>query len=162
MSQTSPTTSTHWLDKLSQGILSWQHKKKIKQLHVDDMKTPSGRVHTGALRGVLLHDLVAKALAAQKSPNTVSTYVFNDMDAMDALPSYLSSSEYGPHMGKPLYKIPAPALEKSGIDFSQATQEEKEEFRRAKNFAEFYALDFIKAFRKLGGGQEIVWSHELY
>ena len=55
MAQKQITQSQHWLDKIVDGILKWQKKAGIKQLHVDDMKTPSGRVHTGALRGVLLH-----------------------------------------------------------------------------------------------------------
>ena len=29
---------------------------------VDDMKTPSGRIHVGSLRGVIVHDLIYKAL----------------------------------------------------------------------------------------------------
>jgi lysyl-tRNA synthetase class 1 len=154
--------SPHWADQVATAILEWQKKQGIKKLHVDDMKTPSGRVHTGALRGVVLHDIVTRALAAQTTQPVTSTYVFNDMDAMDSLPSYLPKEKYEQHMGKPLYRIPAPSLDESGIDFSLATEEERQLFRQAKNFAEFYALDFIEAFRKLGCEQEVVWSHELY
>ncbi len=154
--------SQHWIDKLVKGIFSWQEKTHIDHLHVDDMKTPSGRVHTGALRGVMLHDIVAKALTAASDQTITSTYVFNDMDSMDGLPSYLDEKEYSQHMGKPLYKIPAPPLEKSGIDFVGATEVEKAKYQAAKNFAEFYALDFIDAFHKLGSTQQIIWSHELY
>src|SRR5258708_7234185 len=149
------------VDKVIEDVLVWQKQKKISELHVDDMKTPSGRVHTGALRGLMLHDIVAKALAA-KTKNVVSTYVFNDMDPMDGLPEYLDPTEYAQHMGKPLYHIPAPPLEKSGVNFSTATPAERKTYSQAKSFAEFYATDFITAFRKLGGSQEIVWSHELY
>ena len=134
----------------------------MEQLHVDDMKTPSGRVHTGALRGVILHDLIHQALLQAGEDSAVSTYVFNDMDPMDGLPRYLPKKEYLPQMGKPLFQIPAPALEQSGINFSNASSEEKNEFERADSFAQFYALDFIKAFRTLGCNQEIIWSHELY
>ncbi len=155
------TQSPHWVDKLQVGISTWKEKRQLDHLHVDDMKTPSGRVHTGSLRGVLLHDVVAKALQLHHQ-GVVSTYVFNDMDPMDGLPSYLSQEMYQQHMGKPLYKIPTPPLEESGIDFSQATEEEKNRYRNAKNFAEFYAFDFIDALRELGCSQEIVWSHELY
>ncbi len=153
--------SPHWADKLATGIHKWQQKLGIKHLHVDDMKTPSGRVHTGALRGVLLHDLVAKVLQSQDS-TVESTYVFNDMDPMDGLPAYLNREDYQQHMGKPLSQIPAPELDKSGIDFSHASETEKNRYRQAKNFAEFYAFDFIDAFRRLGCKQEIIWSHNLY
>lgn len=153
--------SKHWLDKVVEGIGKWQAKYDVKQLHVDDMKTPSGRVHTGALRGVLLHDLVAQVLR-QKGLDPKNTYVFNDMDPMDGLPAYLDEKVFSQHMGKPLYRIPKPDLEKCGIDLSQASAAELEDLRQAKNFAEIYAFDFIHAFRSLGCTQEIVWSHELY
>ncbi|HYD35653.1 MAG TPA: lysine--tRNA ligase [Vitreimonas sp.] len=151
----------HWVDNVVENILSWQKTNQVAKLHVDDMKTPSGRVHTGALRGVVLHDLVAKALA-NKAQGVVSTYVFNDMDVMDGLPTYLNKDIYEQHMGKPLYKIPVPALEECGIDLSTASAEEIAELRSAKNFAELYAMDFVHAFRRLGCSQRLVWSHELY
>jgi lysyl-tRNA synthetase class 1 len=158
---TSQQQSSHWLDTVITDILAWQQKVQPPKLHVDDMKTPSGRVHTGALRGVVLHDLVAKALG-EKAAGVVSTYVFNDFDVMDGLPTYLDKSVFEPHMGEPLYRIPAPSLEHSGIDVTHSSAEEITGLRAAKNFAELYATDFIHAFRHLGCTQEIVWSHELY
>lgn len=153
--------SPHWLDQVVSEAIAWQKEHGIKTLHVDDMKTPSGRVHTGSLRGVLLHDLVAKAVAEKKS-SVKSTYVFNDMDPMDGLPGYLDQDFYQAHMGKPLYQIPAPPLDNCGINLERATQEEIADFQSAKNFGEFYAYDFLHAFRRLGCDQEIVWSHQLY
>ena len=160
--ESNPNQSPHWSDKVAKKILKWQKEKAIKQLHVDDMKTPSGRVHTGALRGVILHDLAQKTLLDHTDQDIESTYVFNDMDPMDGLPAYLDEKDYAQHMGKPLYQIPAPKLEESGINFSGATEAEKEKYRQAESFAEFYALDFMDAFRYLGCDQNIVWSHELY
>jgi lysyl-tRNA synthetase class 1 len=154
--------SNHWVDKIATGIIKWQEKNSVKQLHVDDMKTPSGRVHTGALRGVVLHDLVARALQQHTSQSIISTYVFNDMDPMDGLPSYLPKEKFEQYMGVPLCNIPAPSLEESGIDFTNTSAEDKDRYRSAKSFAEFYALDFIDAFRSIGCAQEIIWSHELY
>jgi lysyl-tRNA synthetase class 1 len=49
--------SPHWIDQIVENILQWQKEHNITTFHVDDMKTPSGRVHVGALRGVILHDL---------------------------------------------------------------------------------------------------------
>lgn len=161
MKQSTPQ-SPHWLDSLCQEIIAWKKTNQLTRLHVDDMKTPSGRVHTGALRGVLIHDLVYKVLQALGEKDIVYTYVFNDLDPMDSLPFYLDQAIYQQEMGKPLCKIPAPPLDKSGIDFSKATDEEIEEFKKCKSFSQFYALDFIKAFRGLGATPKIVWSHELY
>lgn len=155
------TPTFHWVDRVINGIYDWQKTQKIKHLHVDDMKTPSGRVHTGALRGVLIHDIVAQAL--RKTDRSVeSTYVFNDMDPMDSLPGYLPKEIFEKHMGEPLFRIPTPSLEQCGIDLQNATPEEKAELENAKNFGELYAIDFMHAFRKLGATPDIVWSHELY
>lgn len=159
--QDTQNQSQHWVDKLADGILKWQAKLSIEKLHVDDMKTPSGRVHVGALRGVILHDLVAKVLSEKTGTDVTSTYVFNDMDNMDSLPKYLPE-DYATHMGRSLHKIPAPPIEQSGINFSNASEEIKEKYRQARNMGEFYALDFIEAFQILGCSQELVWSHELY
>lgn len=153
--------SQHWVDKLADGILKWQAKVGIEKLHVDDMKTPSGRVHVGALRGVILHDLVAKVLTQKTGTHVTSTYVFNNIDNMDSLPKYLPA-EYANYMGKSLHKIPAPPLAESGIDFTRATEDQKEQYRQAKSMGHFYAMDFIEAFRILGCSQELVWSQELY
>lgn len=162
MSQVMKKQSAHWVDLLIDEIHSWSQENHQDEIHVDDMKTPSGRVHTGSLRGVLLHDVVAKALVSSGMKNVVSTYVFNDLDPMDGLPSYLNSEQYQQYMGFPMCKIPAPDISKSGIDILGLSKEEKERFLSAKNFAEFYAFDFIDAFRKLGSSQDIVWSHQLY
>lgn len=154
--------SNHWVDDVISTIIEWQAKNSVKDLHVDDMKTPSGRVHTGALRGVVLHDLVAKAINTKIENEVESTYVFNDMDPMDGLPGYLPAKKFEKFMGVPLYLIPSPRIEESGVDFSNSTEAEKKRYSEAKSFAEFYALDFIDAFRRLGCSQKIVWSHELY
>lgn len=153
--------SSHWLDQITTAILDWQKKYNQNHLHVDDMKTPSGRIHTGSLRGVVLHDLVAKALQ-EKAKGVTSTYVFNDMDSMDGLPSYLDPQEYTQHMGKPLYRIPAPKLEQSGLTLELISDQERLELEKATNFAELYAIDFLHAFRRLGCTQKIVWSHTLH
>ncbi|MDQ5951730.1 MAG: lysyl-tRNA synthetase, class [Patescibacteria group bacterium] len=153
--------SQHWVDKLAEGILKWQTKVGVPNLHIDDMKTPSGRVHVGALRGVILHDLIAKVLAQKTDQTIVSTYVFNNIDNMDSLPKYLPE-EYASHMGRSLHKIPAPPIEQSGIDFSNSSPEQKDQYINAPSMGHFYAYDFIEAFRILGCDQEIVWSQELY
>src|SRR5690349_19246914 len=111
--ETNQNQTFHWVDRVMSGIRDWQKAQQIEHLHVDDMKTPSGRVHTGALRGVLIHDIVAQAL--RKTDATVeNTYVFNDMDPMDSLPGYLPNEIFAKHMGEPLFRIPTPSLEQCG------------------------------------------------
>lgn len=127
-----------WVDREAKKL---QERKKEREW-VDDMKTPSGRIHVGSLRGVVIHDLVYKALREQ-DVNVEFTYVFNDHDPMDAIPSYLNYSEWQKYEGVPLYKIPSP---EPGYD----------------SFARFYALEFQRVFESLNCHPRIVWSSELY
>lgn len=154
--------SPHWVDQIASEVISWAKNQGLSNLHVDDMKTPSGRVHTGALRGVMIHDLIAGVLKDTANLPVENTYVINDMDPMDGLPAYLDEKQYLPHMGKPLFQIPAPPLNQSGVDFSQSSAKEKKRYQEAESFAQFYVFDFIDAFREIGCTQEIIWSSELY
>lgn len=153
--------SPHWVDQVVDNILSWQKDQRIEKLHVDDMKTPSGRVHVGALRGVVLHDLVARVLRHKSQHDVTYTYVFNDMDSMDGLPTYLPEQKFAPLMGTSLHKIPAPELTESGIG-QVDNQKEQKALIEAQTMAQLYAIDFIFAFNYLGCRPEIVWSHQLY
>lgn len=121
--------------------------KKIRELgleHVwiDDMKTPSGRVHVGALRGVVIHDLLYKAFSEQDD-DVQFTYVINNMDQMDAIPSYLDYEKWEQYAGMPLFKIPSP---EPGFE----------------NFGEYYAKEFIGVFESINCHPQIIWSSELY
>lgn len=108
---------------------------------VNDAKTPSGKVHVGALRGVLIHDFVHKALL-ETGAKSIYTYHFDDFDPMDGLPVYLDQEKYKQYMGQPLNTVPAPEGEGS--------------------YAQYYADDFIKVFNKLGAKPEIIWASDLY
>ncbi len=121
--------------------------KKLKERNlplewVDDMKTPSGRIHVGSIRGVIVHDLIYKALK-QIGVNAKFSYVFNDMDSMDGMPAYLDKNKWEKYMGVPLYKIPSPE-------------------KGFKSFADYFAQEFISVFTSLNCRPQIIWSSELY
>ncbi len=127
-----------WADIIAQDL----KKRKLPLEWVDDMKTPSGKIHVGALRGVVVHDLVYKALK-DAGVKTKYTYIFDNHDPMDGLPVYLPKEEYEKHLGKPLFMVPSPV---AGY----------------KNYAEYYAKDFINVFKSIGCHPEILWSTDLY
>lgn len=127
-----------WADRVAQDL----KKRKLPLEWVDDMKTPSGRIHVGALRGVVIHDLVYKALLSKKVKATY-TYVFDNHDPMDALPIYLPKEKFGKYLGMPLYEIPSPA---PGFE----------------SFAKYYAQEFIDVFNAIGCSPKILWATELY
>ena len=127
-----------WVDRIAQDI-----KKRSLQLEiVDDMKTPSGKIHVGALRGVVIHDLVYKVLKENKI-NTKFTYVFDDHDPMDSIPLYLDYDKWEKYAGMPLYKIPSP-------------------IKGYKNYAYYYAQEFIDVFNSINCHPEIIWASKLY
>lgn len=121
-------------------ILAKNFKNRDSYL-VNDAKTPSGKVHVGSLRGVLIHDFVHKSLL-NLGKKSHYTYHFDDFDPMDGLPVYLDQEKYKEHMGKPLKDVPSPEGEGS--------------------YAEFYAKDFQKVFNSLGAEPEIILASELY
>src|SRR5579871_1301227 len=127
-----------WADSIANEL----KKRKLPLEWVDDMKTPSGRIHVGALRGVVVHDLVYKALQ-QAGVNAKYTYVFENHDPMDDIPSYLPQEKYEQYLGLPLFKVPSP---EEGY----------------KDYAEFYALEFKKVFNAIGCDPEIIWTKDLY
>lgn len=127
-----------WADKVAEEL----KKRNLPLEWVDDMKTPSGRIHVGALRGVVIHDLVYKALRS-KGVKAKYTYIFDDHDPMDSLPVYLPKEKFEKYLGMPLYKIPSPT----------------EGF---KNYAEYYAKEFQTVFNAIGCQPEIIWATNLY
>ncbi|MCL5795210.1 MAG: lysine--tRNA ligase [Patescibacteria group bacterium] len=126
-----------WVDETIENIVKRREKKYL----VTDYKTPSGKIHIGSLRGVIIHDAIFQGIKNLKK--TVDYwYGFDDFDPMDGLTKDLEK-EFSQHMGEPLCNIPAP---KKGY----------------KNFAQYYAQDFIKVFESIGAKPKIVWASQLY
>ena len=133
-----------WPDREAKRIKEKKlvYPERSRREWADDMKTPSGRIHVGSLRGVIVHDLIYKALK-EIGVNTKFSYVFNDMDPMDGMPTYLNKDKWQKYMGVPLYKIPSPEL---GF----------------KSYAQYFAQEFIKVFNSLNCYPQIIWSSELH
>lgn len=126
-----------WADEIAKDV----KKRNLPLEWVDDMKTPSGRIHVGGLRAVTTHDIVYKALL-DAEVKAKFTYVFDNHDPMDGLPVYLPK-EYEQYLGMPLFMIPPPEA-------------------GAKNYAEYFAKEFQEGFKKIGCDPEIIWSTDLY
>ncbi len=126
-----------WADQIAREVKDAPSGKHI----VSDAKTPSGRIHVGSLRGVIIHDLMYKALRdAGKKAEFV--YRFDDFDPMDSFPAYLPK-EFEAYMGKPLCNIPSP---EPGFD----------------SFAQFYAVEFQSVFEAMDCHPRIEWSSQDY
>lgn len=127
-----------WIDETVNEIIN---ERKDKKYLVTDYKTPSGRVHVGALRGVIIHDVIYKGLEDLKT-HVDYWYGFDDLDPMDDLPDDLKE-KFSQYMGLPLCNIPAPDGSK-------------------KNYAEYFAQEFSEVFKSLGAKPKIVWASKFY
>src|SRR5512140_2681411 len=110
---------------------------------VNDSKSPSGTVHVGSLRGVVLHDAIYRALVGA-GVEARFLYGVDDMDPMDSQ-ALLTPDAVEKAMAAPLCRVPAPAG--SG----------------ARNYARHFVGElFFRTFEPLGIKPEFYWASELY
>jgi lysyl-tRNA synthetase class 1 len=109
---------------------------------VNDSKTPSGTIHVGALRGVVMHDAISRALS-DRGLERRFLYGIDDLDPMDSatLATREGVSEY---MGRPLAEVPAPR------GSGQPT------------WARHFVQTFLDTFARLGIAPELYWASEQY
>jgi lysyl-tRNA synthetase class 1 len=109
---------------------------------INDSKTPSGRVHVGALRGVLIHDAIFRTL---QSKNLDARYFFgvDDYDPLDEIPAG-KGAHFEQYLGQPLCNVPPP-------DGSSAS-----------DMAEHYMGEFWGVFEELGVRVERYRMRDIY
>jgi len=108
---------------------------------VNDSKTPSGRVHVGALRGVLIHDAIFKTLR-EKGVDARYLYGVDDFDPVDEIPKG-EDEHFGKYIGWPLCNTPAPC---GGVG----------------DMAEHYMREFWQVFAELGVKVETYRMRDVY
>lgn len=117
-------------------------KLKGKGQHITDGKTPSGRIHVGSLRGVLIHDALFRALK-EKGIEVIFSYLFDDFDPLDRVPAGLDEEVFGKYIGIPLSQVPSPDT-------------------TAENYGKFFANEFINVLSGLGVKPRILWQTKLH
>ena len=113
---------------------------------VNDSKTPSGRVHVGSLRGVVIHDVIYRALKQAGKPVRF-LYGVDDYDALDTVPHYLNAEQFSPYLGYPLCNVPSP---------QEAGRSE------ASDYAKYFMGEFLEVFEALGVQPQIYYLRDLY
>ena len=109
---------------------------------VNDSKTPSGRVHVGSLRGVIIHDVIYRALKHANKP-VKFLYGADDYDALDTVPKYLSQEKFLPYLGFPLCNVPSPE-------------------DTASDYAKYFMGEFLEVFEYLGIRPEVYYLRDRY
>jgi len=109
---------------------------------INDSKTPSGRVHVGALRGVLIHDAIFRTL---QQHGIAARYLFgsDDYDPLDEIPAG-QGAHFEKHLGQPLCNVPPPAGS------------------AAPDMAEHYIGEFFEIFGELGVEAEKYRMRDIY
>lgn len=109
---------------------------------INDSKTPSGRVHVGALRGVLIHDAIFRTLQGK---GIEARYLFgvDDYDPLDEIPAG-KGDHFEQYLGQPLCQVPPP-------DGSPAA-----------DMAEHYIAEFFEVFEELGVQVEKYRMRDVY
>ena len=125
-----------WFDQIAEKL------DPARSYIVNDSKTPSGRVHVGALRGVIVHDVVYRVLKS-RGFNVTYRYGVDDYDPLDEIPKG-QDEFFRPHLGKPLCNVPAPPGSP------------------AADVAEHFISEFFGIFDELGVGAERYWVRNLY
>jgi len=125
---------TYWADEIAAQVSGRQV--------VNDSKTPSGTVHVGSLRGVVLHDAVRRAVA-EHALEVEFRYGVEDLDPMDSQ-SRLTPDAVDKYMGVPLSHVPAPLGSAH------------------PNYARHFATLFLETFAHLGIHPQLYWMSEQY
>jgi lysyl-tRNA synthetase class 1 len=123
-----------WADKIAADAQGYQV--------VNDSKTPSGRVHVGSLRGVVIHDVIYRALKHAGKP-VKFLYGVDDYDALDTVPKYLDKEKFAPYLGFPLCNVPSPG-------------------DGASDYAKYFIGEFFAVFEYLGIKPETYFLRDLY
>lgn len=123
-----------WADKIATSVQGEQV--------VNDSKTPSGRVHVGSVRGVVIHDIIYRALKRAGKP-VKFLYGVDDYDALDTVPHYLDKGKFLPYLGYPLCNVPSPEAS-------------------ASDYAKYFMEEFLEVFHYLGIKPEVYYLRDLY
>jgi len=130
----------HWLEETVQEI----SKRNLTEITLSTGKTPSGHIHIGILREIIICDAIRRIF--EKKGVNVSFYLFiDDFDAAKRFPYYIDEDYQKNNLGKPFTLIPCP-FEDCGCE----------------SYAYHFGNELISTFKHFGIKNEIIWTYELY
>ncbi len=132
--------SDHWLEDIVQKLL----EKNLEQITLATGKTPSGHIHVGILREIIISDSIRRILKT-KNKKVKSYLFFDSLDAAKRFPAYIPKEFQVKHRGKPFALIPCPF-----------------EDCKCESYAKHFGNELLSTFDDFGIKIDIVWSHELY
>ncbi len=139
----------YWTDKIAEEVRKKVDKKPIlkkivkkKGYIVYDEKTASGKIHVGAARGWIIHDIIAKTMRdhGMKARFVLSS---DNMDPLDTVPAYLKQEKFKKFLGVPLRDTPSP---EKGYD----------------NYADYFFSQCVERFDDFGIEADIELTGDRY
>lgn len=140
MIEMSSEFAIHWLEDSIEKIL----ERKAEKIVISAGKTPSGHVHVGILRELIIGDAIQRLLK-KKGEDVLFRIYFDSLDAAKRFPPYIDSKFGKNQVGKPFVHIPAP--------FPDTDDE---------SYAEYFGNELFNALPKFGIDIQAIWTHELY
>ena len=130
----------HWVEEIVEEIYS----RKPDEITLSTGKTPSGHIHLGILREIIICDSLRRIF--EKDEKIVNNLLFFDsLDAAKRFPPYIPKAFQNEHIGKPFALIPCPY-----------------ENCNCKSYAHHFGNELVEVFPEFGIKTKIIWSHELY
>ncbi|MFW9900297.1 MAG: lysine--tRNA ligase [Candidatus Thorarchaeota archaeon] len=130
----------HWIEEIVEEIYS----RKPKDITLSTGKTPSGHIHLGILREIIICDALRRIF--EKDGKKVNNLLFFDsLDAAKRFPGYIPKDFQKKHIGKPFAMIPCPYVDCN-----------------CESYAHHFGNELIDVFPHFGIKIKIVWAHELY
>jgi len=130
----------HWLEPIVDEII----KRKQNPIVLSAGKTPSGHVHMGFMREIIIGDAIRRLL--KKKRKKVNFRIFIDSyDAAKRFPPYIDKSYAENYIGQPFALIPSP--------FDDI---------EANSYAEYFGKELANTFPVFGVDVETIWTHSLY
>ncbi|MFX0024879.1 MAG: lysine--tRNA ligase [Candidatus Hermodarchaeota archaeon] len=132
--------STFWLDETVEKI----SRRKPQKITLSTGKTPSGHIHIGILRELIICDALRRVF--EDKGNDVNFYLFiDDFDAAKRFPDYIEKEFQKEHLGKPFALIPCPFKECG-----------------CESYAAHFGNELISTFPDFGIENNIIWTFKLY
>ena len=130
----------NWLDEIIEEIL----KRNESLITLATGKTPSGFIHLGILREIIICDSIRRIM--EEKGKDVRFFLFLDsLDAAKRFPEYIDQEFQDKYLGKPFSYIPCP--------FQDC---------QCESYAHHFGNDLSSTFPDFGINTEIIWTHELY
>ncbi len=137
----------HWLEKIVNKISERDHDT----INLSTGKTPSGHIHMGIMRELLICDGLRRKFEKQGKKVNYRLF-FDSLDAAKRFPSYIPKVFEEKYLGYPFALMPNP-LKSTDDELVEKTE---------KSYAQTFGKELIECFETLGIKVKPIWTDDLY